>query len=672
MKRSKLLYLSWVLAIVMLAAIITTYKNKSTTFYGIAETREIIINSENAVEIKKIHVMPGQAVKRAGLLVELARPELTMEINSISHQVDELRAQDSLDRHKMRTRIRALKAEKASRISKINFRIRQLEAQYAMNRDLTSDLKSLAQTDEDHVPGVNPSPIEIEIESLQTALALSVEPIQIEVNMLEQTLKSTENPLKIQVESLEKELFLLLEEKNKLFIFAQVSGMIGSVNVKEREQIAPFSPILTLHTKTPSTIRGFIHEKTYSRVSVGQKTRVISLADPGNSIIGEVTGVGSRIVEYPRRLKEMLAIPVWGREVLIRIHKDNRFLLGEKVLISLCDPCEEDQSIAGGLLPRSLSAGTTYATDIKNDPYVPGEAFTPTDIQIARSLRDVSSVEASGVIYLNDLKKYLLISDDTPGKRPVLYLMNREGTIEDQLIIRGLGKINDMEAITQDKDGRIYIACSQSWNKNGRLPTERKLLLRINRDRVLLTLDSQIQLYDLLKDAATRYPAGPLSIIAPAGPDNLSIDIEGMFFRGGDMYLGFKQPLKEDKAVVLRLIDMEGVFEKNRLNERGVELWEMLDLRDPESGGPAGISDLYLHEDRVFVLSYAPAEPGSIERGSGNLWAYDLKKRSLSHMMRFEHLKPEGITFDPDQREYLVTFDHGRNRPSQFLKLKGL
>jgi len=391
-----LLYLSWVLAIVILIGIASTYKNRAITFYGITETREIIINSETAVEIKKIHVLPGQAVKRGELLVELIRPELIMKINSISHQIDELRAQDLANIHELNTRINTLRAQKAYNISDINFRIKQLEARYDMNRELTSDLKSLSQTDESKVTGVRHSPIEIQLENLKAALALSVEPIQTEINMIEQSLKSTENPLKIKAESLEKEMLLLLEEKNKLFMFAQISGIIGSVNVKESEQIIPFSPILTLHTKTPSYVRGFINEKVHSRISVGQKTRVTSLADPGNNIIGKVIGVGSRIIEYPRRLNEMLAIPVWGREVLISIQEDNRFLLGEKVFIRPCDECEEEKSSADDLVSSNLSTGNTYATDIKNNAKVAEKTFYPADIQFDESLKDKSSDEVSG------------------------------------------------------------------------------------------------------------------------------------------------------------------------------------------------------------------------------------------------------------------------------------
>ena len=405
MKRSKLLYLSWLLAIVILIAIITTHRSNTTTFYGLAETREIIINSEHPVEIKEIHVVPGQIVKKGELLVELARPELTMEINLISHQIDELRTEEEAVIHELRTRIRTLEAEKASVIGEINSQIKELEARYDMNRELTSDLKSLAQTDESRGTGVNHSPIEIQVENLKAALAVSGEPMQAEINMIEQSLRSTKSPLKIQAESLEKQLSLLLEEKNKLSISAQVSGVIGSVNViRGREQtrylagglVVPFSPILTLHTGAPSYIRGFINEKAHGRITAGRKTRVVSLADPGNSIIGKVISVGSRIIEFPIRLWDVADVPVWGREVLIRIREDNRFLLGEKVLIRMCDGCEEEDSVTSALPAESPSGGNTSAAALGDVSQVPADAYSPTDIRIDKSLGDVSPVEVSG------------------------------------------------------------------------------------------------------------------------------------------------------------------------------------------------------------------------------------------------------------------------------------
>jgi hypothetical protein len=50
--------------------------------------------------------------------------------------------------------------------------------------------------------------------------------------------------------------------------------------------------------------------------------------------MGEVVGVGARIVEYPLRLRKRPDIQMWGREVQILIPPENRFLLGEKLVIT--------------------------------------------------------------------------------------------------------------------------------------------------------------------------------------------------------------------------------------------------------------------------------------------------------------------------------------------------
>jgi hypothetical protein len=89
-----------------------------------------------------------------------------------------------------------------------------------------------------------------------------------------------------------------------------------------------------LHTKSPSYVKGYIHEDVYNKVAIGQKVTIASFSDPKNTIQGEVVGVGSRIVEYPVRLRKRPDFQIWGREIIIKIPSENNLLLGEKVRIS--------------------------------------------------------------------------------------------------------------------------------------------------------------------------------------------------------------------------------------------------------------------------------------------------------------------------------------------------
>ena len=89
----RVLIIIWFCLLSAVLVITLIFKGEATQFYGIAETREIVINAENSVEIKRIHVVLGQIINEADTLAELHRPELTMKINEITHQLDELKAQ---------------------------------------------------------------------------------------------------------------------------------------------------------------------------------------------------------------------------------------------------------------------------------------------------------------------------------------------------------------------------------------------------------------------------------------------------------------------------------------------------------------------------------------------------------------------------------------------------
>ncbi len=104
----KIFYLILVIVTGVLIVLSINQKGESTSFYGIAETREIVINSDNSVEIQKIHVVQGQTIKQGDTLVELSRPELNMKINELSHQASQAKSQQSAKAGKIRSEIKEL------------------------------------------------------------------------------------------------------------------------------------------------------------------------------------------------------------------------------------------------------------------------------------------------------------------------------------------------------------------------------------------------------------------------------------------------------------------------------------------------------------------------------------------------------------------------------------
>jgi hypothetical protein len=227
-----------------------------------------------------------------------------------------------------------------------------------------------------------------------------------------------------------------------------------------------------------------------------------------------------------------------------------------------------------------------------------------------------------------------------------------------------------MEAITEDREGNIYIACSQSFTKKGRLTEERKLLLRLKRDRAFLRLDKQVCLYDLLLNAAARNKKAEWAQFITDNGHEAKLNIEGIFHFQGSLYLGFKSPLQDGSAVVIEIPDISTVFDNNRLDENSIRIGNKFDLINRVHGVPSGISALCLHKQNLYILSRAGANNYDKAQKSGSLWIYDMEVDELEHIMDFKDLKPEGLAYNDDKDEFLIVFDQGRRKPSKIMKWK--
>ncbi|OHB71343.1 MAG: hypothetical protein A2W17_07370 [Planctomycetes bacterium RBG_16_41_13] len=620
MRSIKPLYISWIIAVAIIVVISFNHRNETTTFYGAAETREIVINSNRAVEVKEVYVLPGQQVNKGDPLVLLASSWLDKDINDIFHK------------------------------------LKELKEHYNVNRKLVSELKSLQKYYAYRNNAVSETPMQIKTEGRE--------------QIIEGHLKSDENPFETQIQRLGKELALLEEEKRKLSVFAPISGKVSTVLCKAGEQVSPHDAILKLHTVSPGFITGYIPENMYAMVYVGQKTKIVSATNPSYNLTGEVVAVGHRTIEYPNRLRNILsAQPLYGREVFVEIPEDNRLLLGEKVIIIV-------EHETGKHTPEIVKNyhfsenNSTIATVAEKYPVNnnPGE---PVAIQADQSLTGGVNIEASGIVYLKDIKKYLVISDTTQNDQLILYVMNNKGNIDDAVYLEGVNKIDDMEAITTDEEGNIFVVCSQSNGGNKKkLPDKRKHLLRIKRNGYSFVLDKKVHLYDLLNVAAGKDKNAQWAQCIAYGDNAIKMNIEGMFYHEDALYFGLKWPLNNGKAVIFKIKNIHEVFDKELLEEGNIELWKEFALQNNSTKTPAGISDLSLYRNNLYILSYGKTTMNGKKKKAGDLWVYDLKKDTLSHMQHFENLKPEGVVFNPDDTTLLLTFDNGHNHPSKIMELK--
>ena len=681
----KRLYILCAVLIGLLAALTAYYRAEPDTFYGIADTKEIAISSESAVEIRRIAVAQGQMVSQGDTLLELHNPGLEMRLSQITHELNELRARKTAHATLSKSEILQLKARQAERISEIRAEIKELEAQYEINKQLVSELLSLDK-DKGALAGANDAknPVQIKLESLRQLLLLVQDPSRVYEGRLANALSSEGDPLTEQVSQREDELRILNEDRKRLIILAQIGGLIGSVNFKVGEKVSPFTPILTLHAASPSFVRGYIHEDVYSQVALKQKVRVQSNQNRRHNVDGEVVGVGARIVEYPERLRKRADILIWGREIIIRLPPDNRFLLGEKVLISL----PGSTGLPGAKRPVGSVSGDSAARDIQSPP---ARASAGLSAALPGGAVEVPGIEASGLLFLPDLKRFLVISDETAGHKALVHLMDTAFRIEKTIPVRGLDKMDDMEAVAEGGAGSVFLLSSQSHTKKGKLPDYRKLLIKARRNGDDLELQGGISLLDALDKASLADAGKDWAAFLRTGLASESTDIEGMAVQGGDLYLGFKAPLLDGKAVILRVSGIDSLMAGKALAAPAISIWKALDLKDARTSTACGIADMIFLDGDAYLLSTGSAEAGAKGTGAagakgtdaagakdgfedgrhaGSLWVLRKDAAKPIELRDFAGAKPEGLAYVAAGKSFYVAFDNGSKRPSQVLRIE--
>jgi hypothetical protein len=396
---------------------------------------------------------------------------------------------------------------------------------------------------------------------------------------------------------------------------------------------------------------------------------VLSGHDKTNRTPGEIVGVGARIVEYPERLRKRPDILIWGREIIVRLPPENRFLLGEKVRISLVD--ESAQATRASVSEASATGRVSPApvggvSDIRFKK-VAAAGFVSNAVELP-------GLEASGILYLDDLDKFLVVDDET-RKSPSLYLVDSAGWIDAELPIGGLDDMADMEAITADSVGAIYVLSSQSHNKKGKLSKARTLLVKVGRQGRNLKLMSKVYLRDALDAAARANPGQEWASFLLQGLDEGTLDIEGMALDRDGLLLGFKAPLLKGKAVILMLRGLDGLMADPMPDAKvlppALSLWRALDLKNPETGISCGIADMHKSGRNLYVLSTGTLKEkagAAAESHVGDLWAFDVESRKLQYRRGFGGKKVEGLSLHAPSQSFYVVVDNGGESPSQLLK----
>lgn len=329
MKKFNILYIIVPLAAIGIWQLSQQYQQQTVLFYGFAETKETEINLEHAVQVNQIFVTSGQRVKKGMPLLEAAHNKLPLKLNEIVHETEETKVERLLWKKDIEAAIDKLKTKKATTQSEINGKIAQIKAKIAQNQNLLSNLTTTEN-------GTTTSKTtQAKINALQQELAMALLPLDQEIERLNNRLRTPQDPYYVKLKKLQSEQSFYEDKGRKLDIFAPSDGLIGNIHCKEAENISSFKTLITFYEENPTLVKGYVHEKLIVHVQIGDTMTVASSLQDKFQCKGIVTGLGSRIVEIPERLRKHKALKDYGREVLIKIPADNQFLQKEKVILKI-------------------------------------------------------------------------------------------------------------------------------------------------------------------------------------------------------------------------------------------------------------------------------------------------------------------------------------------------
>ena len=272
-------------------------------------------------------------------------------------------------------------------------------------------------------------------------------------------------------------------------------------------------------------------------------------------------------------------------------------------------------------------------------------------------------IEASGILWLPSLSRYLLISDEKYRDQPSVFMMDEDGIISSPLFPSSQENrlVDDLESISTDGH-YIYMLSSLSHNSKDKLKKKRKRIIRFKYQNEQVTKLQKINLYRVLRSIKDTQKDTKLSIFLQHAFDDHSLDIESHFIENNNLYLGFKTPLTHNgESLIIKLTDVEALFSGET---PFAEIWQTIRFNSIKQEEPMYLSDMISVNGQLLLLSVLDTD----EKYSA-LWQYHPETQLLKNLQQFPDLQAEGITYRHDKAVLTIVFDDGKKRHSKYLNI---
>jgi multidrug resistance efflux pump len=616
---------------------------------GVAEVKEFTISTVETGRLTSVEVVCGQRVWRGQVVARLDTSILEGEIAVAEAELRELEAKVPAE-HKT-LELGGLETERAfhRELEEAEIELRAARSSCARDRAELASVREELGRQQDLVgrrltEATRMKDLEVRLAGLEQATAAwpaRTEALEKRVQAARARLtgwlasqagasrgngrREQLRPLQLRILRQREYLRLLEKRLDQMELRAPADARVATIVARQGKVLTPGDPVMVMVEAEPRQVIAYVEEERGSAIAAGGKAVIRRRDRRAGRVEGTVVAVAGTVSEVPSRFWPAPNRPRWGREVFISI-----------------DP------------GQSLDPGE--AVDIT----FPGSAGGPAPLVVPARLRAMGRLEPSGLIWLEALQRYLVVSDDTGWESahdnaPWLFTLARNGVLDaEPVLMEGVQSVNDLEAITASPDGTIYLMASQSRNRAGRRRPPRTVFVQARLYGKTLRAVGQVSFHNLVARAALRDAA----FLTSLGLDAPVFEIEGLAWHDGALFLGLKEPLDgAGGALIWKLQHPDRLFRGDLLAAAGLTLWSKASLR--VEGRPAGISELLFLPDGALLLAATNAAGGALFRarapGGGDLPA--------ETVMEYPLLKPEGLCLTPEGSRVVVVFDRQQETP---------
>lgn len=331
--KKNLIYIVWAIILGLLAYLSSGAYNPGSSILAQVEPQKHAISFHKSVRVKDIYVIPGQKVKKGDPLLKVERHDMLLDVENKTNTLENLFSDKEALQIENRYQKELHKTDLHLRINNIDADIKRLEL---IKNDQTRLSKSMMSLNiwNDSLTTVDQSYVEMRIQILQTERISHEQQYKLLTQKLDQLYFLQCKELDNNISLVKSELKLLKQEENELLQIAKQDGIVGNLFAETDELVTPFSTLISIYDHNPNVIRALINEHLSVDLKIDQEVLVES-TNRQYQVQGTIMEIGSRIVEYPNRLKTHQEILIYGREIFISIPTESDFLHGEKVYVKL-------------------------------------------------------------------------------------------------------------------------------------------------------------------------------------------------------------------------------------------------------------------------------------------------------------------------------------------------